>query len=52
MKDAFHVFHITEFSAFHMQIEQKEVETLEIDLKDKVASLLKLKKDLKVEQVC
>lgn len=33
-----------------LKIEQKEVETLEIELKDKVASLLKLKKDLKVEQ--
>ncbi|XP_068748454.1 CAP-Gly domain-containing linker protein 1-like isoform X1 [Montipora capricornis] len=33
-----------------LKIEQKEVETLEIELKDKVASLLKLKNDLKVEQ--
>ena len=33
------------------QIEQKEVETLEIELKEKIASLQQLKKDFQVEQV-
>jgi len=33
------------------QIEQKEIETLELDLKEKVVSLSKLKKELEEEQV-
>lgn len=34
-----------------LQIEQKEIETLEIELKEKVASLARIKKELDETQV-
>ena len=37
--------------SYVLKIEQKEIETLEIELKQKVASLSKLKKELEDEQV-
>ena len=51
MKNNIIIYFFKSIFCFLLQIEQKEVETLEIELKEKVVSLSNLQKELEQEKV-
>ena len=51
MKNNIKIYFFKSIFCCLLQIEQKEVETLEIELKEKVVSLSNLQKDLEQEKV-